>query len=709
MTEDRRRTAPYRARGEDGISLVVALIFVAVVGTVAAALLPYVKTGVGEAAVARSVRTVQNGADAALEAAVENIRYSSTLGTSAATCPTYTPPAFPAPIGSPLDFSVTCTSLSSTASNGPDDQPLFALHTLDTTSGSSGIQFAGNSLVTVDGGIFSNNDIEDKSNGRAGIQVYGGDVFAKGSCSNANITATGVKHCPTVPGDPSGADPNYPSRFASLLAADPAWMTSNADPLGTCTSNTSIVKFLPGYYSQPPTPDPSATAGTGCKNNPQSVWWFSPGSDPDNPGVYYFDFPDKAINGATTNAAATWTIKQAPGSGAAPDMILIGGSLPSGWNASTTAAIVQASTAGTRCSTTGPGVQWVVGGATNIYVTGNGSSGADLELCGSATKDPDSKQQIAFYGLKTGAARSLAGAPARNIDPNTATTSGSPSFSNATDGRVNGETSASVTISDRDTAQSSKSSSIEMSGYTIPTAVQGAVIVSAKLRIWHKETGQATPKLKVTFNSGTSVTNPSGFSSSNSLGSQDIDLLTALGADDPVPWRALQNLKAQYTVDVREDKSGSGEIDGVQLRLTYVPAAAEATRCATGGTPCDALTNDKSATIFARGTGYTPAAKMTLEIFNQGGLIFNRGLIAKSLFLNLNGTSKKWDRSPFGLPGSNTFREVLFTVTQQLAGGGTKDVLKARVLFDDSVSDGSGKKVLSPGARVKIKKWTVLR
>src|SRR5206468_122365 len=115
--------------------------------------------------------------------------------------------------------------------------------------------------------------------------------------------------------------------------------------------------------------------------------------------------------------------------------------------------------------------------------------------------------------------------------------------------------------------------------------------------------------------------------------------------------------------------------------ISYLTPASEATRCVQGGTPCNVFQNDKSSTLFAQGTGYAPAGKFDLTIFNNGGLIFNRGIIAKSIHLQLNGSSHKWTESPFRLPGAHTFRAVLLTATLQLPGGGTKVKLRARVRF----------------------------
>src|SRR5438874_101457 len=69
----------------------------------------------------------------------------------------------------------------------------------------------------------------------------------------------------------------------------------------------------------------------------------------------------------------------------------------------TTAAELSALPEGTRCARDQTGDQWVTGGATNINMTGTGANGGVLELCGSASQATGSKQQIAMYGLKSGA------------------------------------------------------------------------------------------------------------------------------------------------------------------------------------------------------------------------------------------------------------------------------------------------------------------
>jgi hypothetical protein len=211
----------------------------------------------------------------------------------------------------------------------------------------------------------------------------------------------------------------------------------------------------------------------------------------------------------------------------------------------------------------------------------------------------------------------------------------------------------------------------------------------------------------VTLGSGTTASYTPPLSTSG-LTEYDADITAAIQADaanQPIPWRDLSGLTASYSDSAPNKKSGTASLDGIQLEVTYSVPALEATRCASGkSAPCYLVTNDKSANLFFPGTVYAPLAPLNVTIFNNGLLVFRRGVIARDLLLNVNGSSHKQTDAPFQLPGTTTFRNVLFTA--MLNGHA---YLRARVLFVDSVADDAGNSFLSPGASVKVQEWTVLR
>ena len=69
-----------RRHSEEGASLLLAVVFVTVVGLVMGALLPYARSGIGEAGTARDVRSVQHAADGAVDGAISSIRGSLVSG-----------------------------------------------------------------------------------------------------------------------------------------------------------------------------------------------------------------------------------------------------------------------------------------------------------------------------------------------------------------------------------------------------------------------------------------------------------------------------------------------------------------------------------------------------------------------------------------------------------------------------------------------------
>jgi hypothetical protein len=680
-----------RASGEEGASLILALVFILMVGSVTAALLPYTAEGGTEATNAAAIRSAGNGADGAVEGAIGSVRFSSTAGSTGFPCPTYTAPGFPQPIiSTALSVTVTCRALDNSAGKGPADQPQFSILALDNNrsshvEGRDGLYVNNNFQLVSDGGIYSNSNIDTSGQGQQQVNVFGGSVYAAGSCAS-DVFASEVVHCPLQAGDPVIGDPGYGSVYGTLPTA---WANANADPLGTCSSNASVVKFSPGYYSQLPQPDPAS-----CAHNSQSVWWLSPGSGPD-PGVYYFDFPDAAYGAGFSNSLSTWNI---------PRGLTVVGGTPNGWVSATAASTVASLPAGTLCSAAGLGIQLVVGGPTNIDVSGTGNAGGRVEVCGgSATESfTGSSQHIALYGLSTGTTRAPITSPSEM--PATAASSGSPAFSNPTHGEVTDGSLASVVLNHHDSA------SLSLSDFSLPSNLPGALITKVVLKVTHQEGPDpnqilSTPTLKVTLGSGTPIM-PT-LTPGASVHTDSVDLTSAIGGDAAATtgWRDLEGLTAQYVASASgtTTQSATDSVDGMEVDITYVAPATEAVRCPSGQVaPCYLFVNDKSAIVSFVGTVYTPTAQLQPTIFNTGALLFRRGVIAKDIDVQLSASAKQL-AAPFQLPGETSFREVLFTAS--LNG---QVVLQAKVRFNDSIIDAAGSPLLSPGASVAIEEWTVL-
>jgi hypothetical protein len=677
-----------RARGEDGASLIIALVFIVIVASVTAALLPYTSEGGTEATNATSIRSWGNGADGAVEGAIGSIRYNSTAGTTGFPCPSYSAPGYPQPlIATALSVTVTCQALDASGGTGPSDQPQFSILTLDTNTspathnvpGLDGLDVQNNFQLVADGGIYSNSNIDTSGPGQPSVFAVGGAAFAAGQCGS--VSATGGVDCPRTLSDPVIGDPGYGSVYVhgSLPAG---WLNSNADPLGTCANTTSVVTLSPGYYSQPPAADPVS-----CKNNSKSVWYLSPGGGPD-PGVYYFEFPD---------SSPTWTIP--------PGTTVVGGTPNGGWTSASSANTVSALPAGTLCDQTRTGVQIVLGGPTSIDVSGLGNSGGRLEVCASKAIESftGSAQHIALYGLSTGGPRTTTQSPGEV--PTTAASAGSPNFLTPSAGERTDGVLATATLG------SQQSASLQLGGFPLPADLPGAVVTKAVLKVTHMDGPDPSanlnaPTLAVTLGSGKTVTPQ--LSQCSTLCTDTTDLAPALqnDANQPVPWRDLEGLSAAYTVTSGKAKGAlpaMDSVDGMELDLTYTAPATEAVRCPSDqAPPCYLFLNDKSSTVSFAGTVYTPTGQLQPTVFNTGALLFRRGVIAKDIDVLLSASAKQL-AAPFQLPGESSFREVLFK-----ASIGTQVVLEAKVRFDDTIMDNSGNPLLSPGAAVKIEEWTVL-
>jgi hypothetical protein len=720
-----------RARGEEGATLILALVFILMVASVTAALLPFTSEGGSEATNASGIRSVGNAADGAMEGAIGSLRFNATGGAATSpSCPTYTAPEFPQPLlSSTLHLTVSCKPLG-TSGNVKDDQPQFSILTLDPrsshTEGLDGLFVNKNLPLVVDGSIYSASNI-DTSPETPSVSAFGGSVYAVGTCPKAR--ATGVVHCPlsVAAGDPPIPNPGYGSVYSALPAT---WSNDNADPLGQCSAaDPNVVTFTPGYYSQIPHLDPS-TCGS-FNSNKDSIWYLSQGSGPD-PGVYYFDFPDRTYDPGFSNNLATWTI---------PDGVTLVGGTPSGWSPSSdSVSSVESKPAGTLCDPNQMGVQLVVGGPSNIAVTGTGSTGGRVEVCGSQATESSAvvsspNQHIAVYGLNTGPSVRL---PVHSPDempssPTSPGPAGSPHFSTPSPGPVTPRNPATAVI------PKDKSASLLLSAFPLPTDLPGALITNVALTVTHQDVGTGlSPNVIVTLGSGKQVSFTRSPSASPLV--DVIDLTAAIRSDraimsqltsaprsDPTvvdAWRDLeppnisrlstppsgatpQALSAQYTIANGGTADATDTVTDVQLNVSYVAPASEAVRCVSGqSTPCYLFSNTKSTTVSFAGTVYTPTAELQPTVFNDGTTLFRRGVIAKDLDVQLSASSveAKQGVAPFQLPQAEvTSREVLLTAMFQ-----GKPVLRADVLFIDTIVDDQGNQLLSPGASVTIKEWTVL-
>lgn len=719
-----------RQGGDEGVSLLLVLIFIFGVGVIITALLPYAQTGISEARVARDVRGLQNAADGAIKGAIEQLRHDAALGTTAGNCPTYVAKPYPDPVSATkfINITVTCAPASGVTSPPVDIPP----YSIITTGG--GITTSGNATLSVDGGIYATGDVARTGGSQTNYLVIGPVYSKNGTCPSSFVTSTvGILHCPASPPttDPDFPTVDFPSTLGETVTdAQTAVSALDADPLGVCDVGTNYVRFQPGYYSQIPTPDE-----TSCGSNPPKTYWFAPCKNPPcsgtDPGTYYLDFADKsyaqspAYDAYTVNSdlglnysnQAFWDLNQA-------NITVIGGTLKSDW---------QSQLPGHRCDLHQAGVQVILGGPSQLS-TGNGS---ELELCASRTSSTSS-QRIAFYGLSDSADFGIAAPtgprPGATDDvPATgaADTAGDQAFTNPAGAEEIGGTAATAVVAGDSTY------GVDLSGYTLtpgdPIVPDGSLITKAIVRVKHSETvanGTLKPVLKVHYADGTTDSCDVPVISGG-LAVSAIDLMKDCNdnymASADYRWKLLHDAPTDtpVTVTLKEvaktnngnslPVAGDATVDGVHLKISYVAPGLEAERCQWNEATCYSYSNsnsDASDNTFFIGTAFTPDEPMNVVVHNNPETIFQRGVIVDSLKVKVSASSTQ-TASPFQIPHSTVIdRTVVFTATLT---GDTKKVLQARVHYIDcspapgcvSAPNDEGTQ-FAPGRRVEVLHWTNL-
>lgn len=664
-----------RLEEEDGASLMLVILFVTVFAVVIGAILDFASTGFRTTTAIASVRDEQHGADGAMDGAINAIRGSSKgLGNNDCVSPAddfiYDDPV----VGT---ITVKCDGIGGSTGTTTSNIPEYAILTLGTDA-SEGFIKSGNNELVVDGGIYSNSKVNVTKDR---ITVFG-DAYARLGCppesggQPTKLFATGERDCHVAAVHP---DPNY-----APAVTDTSGMA--VDPLATCASNNSVVKFSPGLYTRLP----SFHVPTNCKG---STWWFSPGSG--SLGVYYFDFPD---------AESLWDTH-------VDQVQIVGGTLKSPWSDTTLGSAITmpgACDPGTEL-TPNPGVQFIFGGQSRLSQQVHDEG---IELC---TWGPATGQRIVFFGLRpsdgtrssfTNEVKQAATASATNFaNPDNALALGGGSAVASLAG--DGAKTASLTLSDF--ADIPDGSRIDAATIEITHQEGGTNPLDADLTwVWKPKTGtDVTCSTTANVVSHTDVCDilptldASNFPHSdfNGLKSSTLDvdassLITVPGEDCLKP---NGNPKPNCTPTPPIAETATVSVDAIVLKVTYTSPGFEAHRCATTTTPpsCSILETKTNPTAYFQGTFYAPTAKVSVNIHNNGETVFARGIIARMIDGDASASSKQTS-APFQLPGTSGTRVVLFTA--YIDG---KPRLRAKVTYDDTGA--------LPGRSVTINDWAVIR
>ena len=422
------------AHDDSGAALILAIIIVAVIAVVMPVVLGFGDASLKTSTAVRAQATTRYAADGAAQAAIDNLRNSTYNNGPSQQCfkdatglltqPTlYLNGFYKTPPGTGTkSAAVTC---------GPDpaapiriscpvlrncNRPGTAILTLGNIAGEDGIRVTtlNSTGLVVHGTVISNSNI-DATNASSKL-VADTPVYARtdstGSCGNGRVIGIPLK-CPdaadvnTLGVDPYIASPANWDYNASTTTV-PVYRS-----LPTCTTQNSVIKFLPGYYDDAAGLSSMMSSSSHCKN---SIFWFAPTSIPItgaySTGVYYFDFHN--TENPLLGGNDQWLVNNG---------YVVAGT-PLGWNpaaASVTPPVQPPGPAGAwtmpgACvspitSKTAVGVQFIFGGDSQLVV-----SGGNAEICG--TYDPsqynatNSKLPLAVYGLRTGH---------RNVSPETTT------------------------------------------------------------------------------------------------------------------------------------------------------------------------------------------------------------------------------------------------------------------------------------------------
>lgn len=636
---------------DEGSALVLALVLISFIGLMLTVVIDFAGTGMRATSTHNDIRKVSYAVDGAVEAAIQDIRGRSSAGVDGMPCPLYDPPMS----SEGVDVVVECEPLPGSGGSF-DDQPPFALLMTGTADG-EGINSgsSGGAILTVDGSIYTRGRIQlpsNESNDR--LTVYG-DITAFGACDPKEKINTigGTPDC----GRGADADDgrwNLDHQPAATSAPSPA------DPSPVCGANA--VEWSPGTYTEVPK-QPSTCAS--------QTWWFKP-------GVYYFDFPA---------GDDLWSLDKAT---------IIGGT-PTGTWSSPGGCKTDVQDPTTGVETTFPGVQLIFGGTSRMESSSQGS----LELCATHTSATN-RQKIALYGLATGTPPASETETLRDDAADMPPTGHAPAsgVTETDDGDVGERV---FLVSDTTTTD-----------YDFPDIPEGAQVTKATLRVRHRETtydptqptAPAPPvadknNLKVDVN--VPVLGTTTLTNCADLCTEEIPLLPALG--ERYEYRQLNDLAVSLTATATleaPDAPVKSYVDGVEIDVEYVPIGFEKL-CET----CTLLKSTVNQNLFLNGTVYAPTGGFDLNVNSWDKAIFGRGLIGRTLDVEVSDSSKQAD-SPFQLPLANPApRRVLFTGYEVV--GAVKTVrLRAVVEYTDNRVV-NGRPLAFPGYRAEVESWSVVR
>ena len=593
-----------RCHGEEGAALVLALVFITVIGLLIGFVLTFVETSFKYSAVARTNRDELYAADGAMEAAIARLQASGRC-VDQATMTT-----------NGVGVDVTCESAPRPPPPPiePAPSPPHAILTLGTSPVEGFHQVTGSGPISVRGDVFSHSVVANESSSRLQVQ---GEVSAVGNCTGDIQASVSPLKCLNKPGgaaDPGDArDLGYPSDLTAVPARRPA---------PTCPADHWLVTLVPGYYDD--ALGLTRLTNGACRGK---VVWFQP-------GVYYFDFnfasTDRTCAGLTN--PCLWEITD-------PSINVVGGA-PRGWSELDSPTSRPTVEFPGGCLTDAPGVQLVFGGQSRLA-----QRAGKVELCPRPNGDDP---PITVYGLTAGVP-----SPAETVTlPASAAENGVPGYLSPDNARAVDERPARLTADaalSNATPVGPTSASLTVRGFQgVPG---GSRITALGLRATHRETGDIGALRAAVAIDGVPLTG-SPFTVDRcrepvAYCDARLDLLARVPGDmrttltEKLP---LMSVTYQASLAAGEAKVGTESLDGIVLEVTYVPPSLEAlSGCLVQpydpgrATPpsCALLKASDQGSLAIGGTVYAPTAAVDLDLKDVDAPVLNRGIIAASLRLKV--------------------------------------------------------------------------
>ncbi|MFM2077319.1 MAG: hypothetical protein RJA49_1209 [Actinomycetota bacterium] len=329
-----------RTRAADrGSALVMAIVFVTVIGLVVTIALGYSAVSL-RASAKHYVPTRDRlyASDAAVKAAIQTVVASPAEGRSGSGCKASK--SFGSVHGEPVTVQVCpqgANSLLLTTGTGAAN---FGLKALAVTT-EPGIVVSGKAGMKVNGNVESTSSISVGNN--SVLAVIGGTVKATGGgCSVGSVTVdgVGVANCTVAPTAP--VDPGFVLTGVT---------TAPAAASGSCNTTTKVASLQPGTWTQ----STFDTAIGSC-----NYVYLAP-------GLHYLQ-------------DVTWSIKNK----------VIAGTLPNGTAGMATSAF------GAGCVKTSPGATLALGGSSTISFSGSSPS---LEVCGASYAQSGGAVKLPLFGI----------------------------------------------------------------------------------------------------------------------------------------------------------------------------------------------------------------------------------------------------------------------------------------------------------------------